>query len=673
MVHIKKFSKLTMDDVNLAGGKGASLGELTRNNIPVPDGFVVLSTSFEAFMKESNLSNKISNFLKRLSAADSSKLKEVSKKIQELIFEANISAELEKEIISNYKELNSEFVAVRSSATAEDGSENAWAGQLDTFLNTTQKNLLNNIKKCWSSLFTPRAIFYRIENNLVNEKISVAVVVQKMVQSEVSGIAFSIHPISQNQNQIVIEAGLGLGEAVVSGEITPDNFIIEKDKLKITEKNIHSQEKQLVKNKDNENTWVKTTNGSSQKINDSSLIELAKIIQKIENHYKFPCDIEWAIEDNNIYITQSRPITTINKDIINFNEKKYQRMFELPGCPFLVNDIFTNYYKNLDVVTVFKDSSWTTYMPNNIMNQCLDDGVKLYSNINSIEKYHNEFEDYKKEVLKYFESILNKEELSQKEILDSFDLLSKHFSFYSKTEFFYLDKVFNISIKDKKIQKNLENFDSIKNEGRAFLNKLFLETNSILNQFLEKISLLNSISIDDLFNMGIEEISAGVSNKKNITSKVLERKNDYITLNKSNKKISYEGKEAETIISKFIDSLPSVDSDSLKGIIANQGKYTGKVKIFDYGFHHELVPKLIEEMEAGDVLVAETTSPELMMACEKAGAIITNQGGMMSHAAIVSREMNIPCIVGLNSATKTFKDGDIVEVNANNGEVKIIK
>ncbi len=226
---IKKFKKIDKSDVVIAGGKGASLGEMTRARIPVPGGFVVLTTAFEEFLKKNKLSQKITDELKKVNLNKPETVEKISKNIQSLILQAKIPKNIQDEIKKEFKELNAKFVAVRSSATAEDGQEDAWAGQLDSFLNTTEKNLLKNVKKCWASLFTPRAVFYRFEKKLNNKKISVAVVIQKMIASEKSGIAFSVHPVTEDRNQILIEAGFGLGEAIVSGQITPNSYVVEKE------------------------------------------------------------------------------------------------------------------------------------------------------------------------------------------------------------------------------------------------------------------------------------------------------------------------------------------------------------------------------------------------------------------------------------------------------------
>jgi len=312
----KNFKQLSKEDTNIAGGKGASLGEMMNSGIPVPPGFVVLSTTFDKFINESKLNEKIEKILKIVNVNNDDSANKASDKIKEMILGARVSMEVEKEINSEFKKLGAKFVAVRSSATAEDGADHAWAGQLESYLNTTEKDLLEKVKKCWASLFTPRAIFYRIEKKLSRQKISVAVVVQKMIESEVSGVAFSVHPVTEDQNQLIIEAGYGLGEAIVSGSITPDSYVVNKEELKsdFIEINIATQERQILRSAKGGVEWtgVAMIKQDKQKLSDRQIIELSKMIINIERHYGFPCDIEWAFEKGKFYIVQSRPITTLS-------------------------------------------------------------------------------------------------------------------------------------------------------------------------------------------------------------------------------------------------------------------------------------------------------------------------------------------------------------------------
>ena len=321
---IKSFKQLDKKSVSEAGGKGASLGELTQAKIPVPPGFVVLAPSFERFIAETDLDAEVEAILKKVRPKDINSVEQASEKIQGLILSAKMPQDIAEDIKKNFKKLvanpapgashryGAGFVAVRSSATAEDGALAAWAGQLDTFLNTTEKDLLKNVQKCWASLFTPRAIFYRFEQKMHKSKVSVAVVVQAMVQSEISGICFTVHPVTKDRNQMVIEAGFGLGEAIVSGSVTPDTYVVHKNDFSILDINVSEQSMMIVKSgSKNLHKKLSPQAGGKQKLMGRQIVELAKICKNIEKHYKKPQDVEWAYVKGKFYITQSRPITTL--------------------------------------------------------------------------------------------------------------------------------------------------------------------------------------------------------------------------------------------------------------------------------------------------------------------------------------------------------------------------
>jgi len=206
--------------------------------------------------------------------------------------------------------LNTKYVAVRSSATSEDTKKTSWAGQLSTYLNTSQRDLIDNIKRCWASLFSPRALTYRARQNLIKSNVLVAVIVQKMVDSEVSGIVFTAHPVTSDPDMIMIEAGYGLGEAMVSGLITPDNYIINKNDLTIFDFSIGTQKKMVTRIKrEHKIIDVPKEKQGKRKLKEKDAFKLAKLCLKIEKHFGCPQDIEWAKSKNKIYILQTRPIT----------------------------------------------------------------------------------------------------------------------------------------------------------------------------------------------------------------------------------------------------------------------------------------------------------------------------------------------------------------------------
>ncbi len=313
MEFIQSIEKISRNDVALAGGKGASLGEMTKAGIPVPSGFVVLTTAFENFLKETDLNVEIDAALASVNHKEIHTIENVSEKIQALIFGAEIPEDIADEIKRSFKDLDSKYVAVRSSATAEDSTNAAWAGQLESYLNTTEENLLENIRRCWASLFAPRAIFYRFQKNLNDSALSIAIVIQKMVESDRSGIAFSVHPITQDRNQLIIEAGFGLGEPIVSGQVTPDTYVAEKQSVRIIDKNIQIQTKGLYRAERGGNEWreILKETGEKQVLSDNEIIELAELVLQIEKVFGYPVDIEWATENGRFKLLQARPITTL--------------------------------------------------------------------------------------------------------------------------------------------------------------------------------------------------------------------------------------------------------------------------------------------------------------------------------------------------------------------------
>jgi len=313
------FEEVGRDDVPLAGGKGANLGELTRAQIPVPPGFIVTSEVYFHFLAERKLGGKIQKFLESLDPQDGEGLAKTALRIKQLISTATMPPEVAEQIKQAYRKLDGGLVAVRSSATAEDLPEASFAGQQRTFLNVQgEDEVVAAVKGCWASLFEPRAIFYRALYGFDHLKVGIAVPVQKMVQSDVSGVIFTIEPMTNDTSKIVIEAAYGLGEAVVSGEITPDLYLINKDELIILEKRIVKQEWQIVRNvasrggeQTNVRVPVPTFAKTEQKITDVDIIALANLAKTIEDLYQFPQDIEWAKERGRFYVVQTRPVTTL--------------------------------------------------------------------------------------------------------------------------------------------------------------------------------------------------------------------------------------------------------------------------------------------------------------------------------------------------------------------------
>ncbi len=310
---IKFFKEVSKNDVHIAGGKGASLGEMTQAGIPVPPGFVLTAAAFDRFVEETDLDVAIEAELNKVNYKDVNSVDRASNTIRDLIHDERMPKDLQVDMLAAFKKLKAKEVAVRSSATAEDSSQASWAGELETYLNSTEKNVIGNVKKCWSSLFTPRAIFYRNEKGMRKTKVSVAVVVQAMIQSEISGVMFTVHPVTKDRNQMIIEAAWGLGEALVSGQVTPDSYVVSKRDWSLVDVSVAEQARMIARKKNGGVDWmpVAKKNSGKQKLNGKEIVIIAQIGKKIEEHYGKPEDIEWAYAKKKFYIVQSRPITTL--------------------------------------------------------------------------------------------------------------------------------------------------------------------------------------------------------------------------------------------------------------------------------------------------------------------------------------------------------------------------
>lgn len=329
------FNEVGKEDVSLVGGKGANLGEMTTAGFPVPPGFIITAHAYFDFLKENNLEKKIRHLLANVDNDDPKSLERVSESIKKEIKNGEISQELKLKIYSYYKQLSDlgkdALVAVRSSATAEDLPNASFAGQQETFLNVRgDTNLIIKLKDCWASLFDARAIFYRHENKFDHFKVGIAVPVQKMVESEKSGVMFTIDPVSNDRSKVIIESVYGLGEMIVQGEVHPDHYEVSKDNDKIINKEISSQDVMLKKvGEINKEVKVPLFSKKKQKITDSQIIELYKLGRKLEKHYYFPQDSEWAIEGSKVYLVQTRPITTLNP------KKETEKRFKIEYGPLL--------------------------------------------------------------------------------------------------------------------------------------------------------------------------------------------------------------------------------------------------------------------------------------------------------------------------------------------------
>ena len=328
--YIKWFNEIGKDDVGLVGGKGANLGELTSFGLPVPPGFCVTAEAYTKFIKYAELDEVVKLLMEAVDVENVDDLTNASKEIQNKIKEKDFDPELEEEILRAYREFSEDIgvknpeVAVRSSATAEDLPDASFAGQQDTYLHISgEEELLNHIRDCFASLWTSRAIYYREKQNYDHFDVALSVVIQKMVNSEKSGVMFTANPINNSKDEMMINASYGLGEAVVSGIVTPDEYIIDKKTKKVIEKSISEKEYMVIKNENGVGTRtvnVKDVLGEDAiKAEALSPEELDTLIErglKVEKLYGSVQDTEWGFDTDTkeFYFLQSRPITTLAEE-----------------------------------------------------------------------------------------------------------------------------------------------------------------------------------------------------------------------------------------------------------------------------------------------------------------------------------------------------------------------
>jgi len=801
------FNQIFKSDASLAGGKGASLGEMTSAGIPVPSGFVVISSAFEKFLEGADLNVEIDSILHAANHKEMHTVENASDKIKDLILKAKMPQDIKDEIKKEFKKLKSKYVAVRSSATAEDSSSAAWAGQLDSFLNTTEKTLLANVQKCWASLFTPRAIFYRFEKSLHDSKISVAVVIQKMIESEVSGIAFSVHPVTQDRNQLIIEAGYGLGEAIVSGQITPDSYVVEKEPRRIIDKNISLQERGIYrKPKEGGNEWknIPQEKSEKQKLTDGQILELAELILKIENYYNSPQDIEWAFENNKFYITQSRPITTLEEkpkakkptqtdflSLESITDKDLGKYIFKPvggrACYYWIHYcLIRNFTKSKDkwplplgVVGESIDHivKWTYLWPNNLdLMSYLDLYLKDQSKLTDIEQY---ITTQTKDVLKKINPVslgnASRKEISflTKFVFDKFsnisyiaavlriiDISIQHYfdvslpndapkadiirlvgiphmqSYFMREKLEMLSlalEMHNSQILKQEIGKRLDNIlnrycwyvrgyynekSRSANDYKTEINEMVVSNpQALIDEIKQRIvaeaskreKVFNSLSIEQktvadmaMFSTYLKDYYKYMSNKIihysepffdevakrtgqtaefikdlndiEISQLINGNKPDGLYLKKRtrhNVMIAFDGhfdmrvgKDADFFEEKFL--IPPVSVKEYTGRIASKGHVKGIARIVRSGneFH---------KVQAGDILVVINTTPDYVPILKKVVGIIAEEGGITAHVSIISRELNIPSIVGIPRIYDILHDGDLVEVDADNGVVRILE
>ncbi len=319
---VRVFARLGRGDVAYAGGKGANLGELTSAGLPVPPGFVVGAPTYGAFCTQTGLRERLAALLDPVNVEDTAALQAAATAAREMFDATPIPEPLQEAILKSYEQLVGEDsqapVAVRSSATAEDTAETSFAGMNETFLNIRGADaVIDAVRRCWRSLFGARTIYYRGLNGFGQADMDIAVVVQRQLQSTRAGVMFTVNPATGERGELVIEGSFGLGEAVVSGSVSPDRYVVEKTTLAIRRREVHHKELVIEYAPDGgtQQRTLSEEEALQPVLTDAEVVAVAELGRRIEEHYGFPQDTEWAFDpDGALWMLQSRPVTTLHDE-----------------------------------------------------------------------------------------------------------------------------------------------------------------------------------------------------------------------------------------------------------------------------------------------------------------------------------------------------------------------
>lgn len=308
---ILPIAQVQKDQYELVGDKASSLAVLASNKFLSPEAFVLTSEAFQSFLDEHHLVSNIQSELAKVSIHDVHSLDYASRLLRDMVLGLPLPQDLETELLQQYKHINTDLVAVRSSIATSDEHPLAWTGVLQTFLRVSPDAIAESIKKCWASLFSPKPLSVIIQKGLSLDQIHLSVIVQRMIDSTVAGIAYSKHPINDDDNQMVIEAGLGIGNPSDKRLFTPDTYIFDKVRNKVIDKQIHQQEIEIIPAEGTGTTMkdLDSKKAQKQKLLDRQIKELADQIIKIESVFEQPVAVEWVLSGNEFYYLQARKMS----------------------------------------------------------------------------------------------------------------------------------------------------------------------------------------------------------------------------------------------------------------------------------------------------------------------------------------------------------------------------
>lgn len=691
-MYIKKFEDITKEDVGSAGGKGANLGEMTQAGIQVPPGGVLTVQAYEQFMRQNGI------------AATGEPAA-----IRKAILDGEIPEDIKAEVTAFYRSMGDNVrIAVRSSATAEDLADASFAGQQETYLNIRgEDRLLGSIKACYASLWGDRAVSYRREKNYDGQHVALAVVLQRMVESETAGVLFT-------QDPMLINASYGLGESVVSGAVSPDELSCQRDG-KIIRQVVGSKETMVVYGeRETVTVPVKPEDRSRLCVTPGQVKELVEAGLAIEEHYGTPMDVEWAFADGTLYILQARAITTkVSQEYADIplpdvkpvsSRMKQSLLFMLEKEPVAYRPldydfsmilgrqkavIFAEGGLLMDNDCGMDENGFMTlpagnfYIGKNIVHlPGLLSAMKDHPE--NIRKTKEALSQAKPEICRWAET-----DFENFSVADCLEVLTELYGLITDTAYVrFKYAVFPGFMMNRKLEKYLKKAGedvtaynllaglsyktadmSEKQSGRLlqlvesyrFYHAYREETQSLwetafyaCRRVLERTAELLGTTTLDLQYLFWAELRTAMergSLSKEELDKIAKRRDLRPAAEEYWKRQQWEALKGE--------------GDTLKGVSGSAGEASGEVCVIT-------TPSEFGKLKKGDILVCRYTDPEWTPLFTLAAAVVSDTGGTLSHAAIVAREYNIPAVMAVGCATTSLKDGDRVFVNGTMGEVRCL-
>jgi len=646
--------------VGVSGGKAANLAKLRRNGFTVPDGFIITTAAHQAHLQDEHLSELKGRLLAASNTPERRSMLEAAKALREAILALPLSESLMADISSAVEAMQpATTFAVRSSAPFEDGSEQSWAGQFDTFLSVGDEGLESAVKSCWASQFGSRALSYAGEklNDAIGRGFSVFV--QAFVPGDVSGVAFSVDPRTDDSSKLIIEAVLGTGDSLVSGSENPLSIVMAKRDNIVLKRRLGDNKKDIL------------TAGSLRKI--------SKEIQEIESFLGYPVDVEWTMMDSKLWILQARPITGLSNMTNHLTKSDipsiegYELTFKVTGLGFLFTDMLIRGFGYLDPLFSSNKLAFRQYFPEEKMEYAAKEGYKWLSSPGGFESYRSEFSAFHDMARNRAEAILS-ESITTASFGELVGLLARYLEFYSKTDFQFTNVTYLYYEEDKIVRHSLDELAKFKERARLWINSAVIEEDGFFARLVGAVASQLGIEGDDIESYKISEVIEAFDGGR-LDGAILDARREAFVIFKDAAGVNYVwGEPAQAYIDESAIVEERLAGDAIVGQVAHKTEetsVTGRVRLINVDYDdQEKMDREIETMEAGEVLVSEFTAPELMEACRKAKAIVTDLGGMLSHAAIVSRELGVPCVVGTRNASRAFANGDEISVNLVSGSVE---